>query len=494
MKNLYPTFILVLTVLIFHFETKAQVGINTDTPQQALDVDGKLQIGDDGMTPTEGTIRYNFFSQTFEGYNGTNWSEFSNELNTEDLVPQGAILHFDNKQDRQGYTYIGSVSSDYFVFLGVSTGSWETLTPISTGLIANYRTKVFYNNKLYLWSGQDPSYLSYENTGAYYNIGTETWTAMSTNNAPVGRYHNVTAVNQSDGEFYIWGGITNHTGAGTIKVPTNTGGKYNMNTDTWSAITNGPLAARTSHAGVWVGDKMVIWGGYNSENNTIYSDGAAYNPTTNTWSAIAASPLSARYGHSAVWTGTAMIIYGGTNGTTVFNDGASYNPTTNTWTLINSNHGKYNHSITWTGTEMLLAGGISTYGGATSNVSVYNPSSNSWINSPYISGASAAGFENHEAVWTGSKLIIFGGINSSQTYGRREVYVYNKASNSWEFYNKLPVQMIGPSGIFTGGKLLIHAGSRGLSTQRFYEFNPNGGTDTDVEVPQGRFFYLYKKD
>lgn len=71
----------------------AQVGINTDTPEQALDVNGKLAIGDDDEDPTEGTLRYNTTDLVFEGFDGTEWTRLTNEPNLSNggSIPAGAI-------------------------------------------------------------------------------------------------------------------------------------------------------------------------------------------------------------------------------------------------------------------------------------------------------------------------------------------------------------------------------------------------------------------
>jgi N-acetylneuraminic acid mutarotase len=43
----------------------------------------------------------------------------------------------------------------------------------------------------------------------------------------------------------------------------NTGGRYNPNTNTWTATstTNAPTA-RSAHTVVWTGSEMIVWGGY----------------------------------------------------------------------------------------------------------------------------------------------------------------------------------------------------------------------------------------
>lgn len=55
----------------------AQVGINTSTPDQVLDVNGKLEIGDDAQAPTPGTIRFNAATEDFEGWTGSRWVSFT---------------------------------------------------------------------------------------------------------------------------------------------------------------------------------------------------------------------------------------------------------------------------------------------------------------------------------------------------------------------------------------------------------------------------------
>lgn len=52
------------------------IGVGTGQPEQRLDVFGKISIGDDVTSPSEGTMRYNSSTNTFEGYDGSTWLEF----------------------------------------------------------------------------------------------------------------------------------------------------------------------------------------------------------------------------------------------------------------------------------------------------------------------------------------------------------------------------------------------------------------------------------
>ena len=53
------------------------VGIGTTAPGQKLEVNGKLKVGDDGLTPSAGTIRWS--GVHFEGYDGTKWRTLDNK-------------------------------------------------------------------------------------------------------------------------------------------------------------------------------------------------------------------------------------------------------------------------------------------------------------------------------------------------------------------------------------------------------------------------------
>jgi hypothetical protein len=70
--------IIVFTATLFYYNISAQnIGIGTNTPQQVLDVNGKLKISNDTAAPVAGTIRYNQATSDFEGYNGTEWKSLT---------------------------------------------------------------------------------------------------------------------------------------------------------------------------------------------------------------------------------------------------------------------------------------------------------------------------------------------------------------------------------------------------------------------------------
>ncbi len=183
---------------------------------------------------------------------------------------------------------------------------------------------------------------------------------------------------------------------------------------------------------------MIVWGGRDSS----YSNGgAAYNPTTDTWRTISvANAPSARSGHTAVWTGTEMIIWGGVDGSGNPLEGGRYYPdadhwapvptykTTNDPSVVDQPTPRSNHTAVWTGTEMIIWGGVINHTGhPDSDYEIntggrYDPVANVW-RAVSASGAPAAR-SKHVSVWTGSEMIVWGGNESA---GGR----YNPADNSW---------------------------------------------------------------
>ena len=74
--------------LFFSFFVSGQVGINKTNPIQTLDVNGKVKIGNDGVTPSEGTLRYGSTGD-FEGYTSGGWKSFTQSSSS--LIPGDVI-------------------------------------------------------------------------------------------------------------------------------------------------------------------------------------------------------------------------------------------------------------------------------------------------------------------------------------------------------------------------------------------------------------------
>ena len=105
----------------------------------------------------------------------------------------------------------------------------------------------------------------------------------------------------------VWGG---ESGSGDL----NTGGRYNPGSDSWTATstTNAPIG-RALHTAVWTGTEMIVWGGDYFDGTYHYlQSGGRYNPSTDSWVTTSTTNApEARDVHTAVWTGSEMIVWGG---------------------------------------------------------------------------------------------------------------------------------------------------------------------------------------
>src|ERR1019366_5244801 len=146
----------------------------------------------------------------------------------------------------------------------------------------------------------------------------------------------------------------------------NTGGRYDPSADSWRTITTkGAPSKRCWHTLVWTGKEMIVWGGANTTK--VLGDGGRYNPARDSWRPISTdgAPCS-RLGHVAVWTGKEMIVWGGTTRerdaqSVYFENGARYDPEADAWrpiSTIGAPKGRVSTFAVWTGTEMVIWGGV----------------------------------------------------------------------------------------------------------------------------------------
>ncbi len=301
--------------------------------------------------------------------------------------------------------------------------------------------------------------------GGAYDPVTDTWTAISTTNAPTTQSY-ATAV-WTGTEMIVWGGTD--TGSGN---PVNTGGRYNPATNTWKKLpTSGAPSPRLEHAAVWSGSQMLIAGG--RDNTTTPGGFYLYDPQTDAWSAwtSAGGPYAQRHGHAAVWTGTAMIIWGGVDAAgNTLNTGTRFEPRSQSVidiTTTGAPAGRTYPSAVWTGSEMIVWGGYNN-DGALATGGRYNPSTNSWQG---MATTTLEGRYSHAAVWTGSEMIVWGGqpnAPSSYNDGAR----YAPANNRWTAVSLTggPTYRTYHTGVWTGTEMIIWGGTQ----PRTSPFNTGG--------------------
>src|SRR4029453_6262760 len=143
------------------------------------------------------------------------------------------------------------------------------------------------------------------------------------------------------------------------------------------------------------------------------------------------------------------------------NSGGRYDPVGDTWggvTPTGNPVARYYHTAVWTGNRMVVWGGFNG-SGALNPGGRYDPTANSWTGTS-TSGAPLAR-ESAVAVWTDSlsEMVVWGGGNgpiSQLSSGGR----YNPSTNVWTAMS----QLAAPSGrryhtaVWTGSEMIIWGG------------------------------------
>jgi len=298
-----------------------------------------------------------------------------------------------------------------------------------------------------VWTGSVALYWSGA-VGYRYDPAIQSWTPISTVGSPQVSPPG-TAV-WTGSEMLVWGGGTS--------FPTSLGGRYDPETDTWRPITTvGAPTARYEHTAVWTGTRMIVWGG-KFDSGTIFNTGGVYDPVTNTWTptAITADTPVARHLHNAVWTGSRMlVIYGRViTGQCCIDVGGAYDPATDTWSGLGQGGttaapGRNSASAVWTGTEMIVWGGLIDPNTNPVNTGKrYNPQTGTWADLP-TSGA-PPGSSLVPAVWTGSQMILWGSVS-----GR-----YTPAGDAWSSVTTVsqPSPRPSPVDLWTGSEMVAWGG------------------------------------
>jgi N-acetylneuraminic acid mutarotase len=361
-----------------------------------------------------------------------------------------------------------------------ATDTWMLMTAKNAPTPRTNHTAVWTGTSMIVWGGNVQSTAGIRQTGGRYDPSTDTWTRVSTRNAPLARYSH-TAV-WTGTEMVIWGGIGATSTSGVL---VNTGGRYNPDTDTWRPTsTIGAPSPRSEHTAVWTGSRMVVWSA---------GSGGRYDPVADTWLPVGASGLDARFGHTAVWTGHFMVIWGGThtvidqnNGHPQFfnvptDAGARYNPSTDRWSptsLDGAPPPRSGHAAVWTGTEMLIWGGA----GAGRR---YDVTTDTWT--PMSDVGAVAWGEGQTAVWTGHQMIAWGGLRPlgppvqllMNTGGR-----YDPTTDTWT-PTSLGSGANGQTSVWTGSQMIVWGGLSG-GAQRFDPATDSWSEMTSAGEPTAR--------
>lgn len=410
-------------------------------------------------------------------------------VTSEKLAPGSALANL-NTAGQAGVPAGGLILSATENQSLVDAGYVKVGTTLLSNAAPSARTghsAVWTGTEMIIWGGVSTGYL---NDGARYDPVKRTWRSISNVNAPSVRSDHIAAWTGT--EMIIWGGMVGST-------PLRSGARYNPSTNSWTPISVGfSPSLRSGSTAVWTGSELIVWGGVASPGGTQLNTGARYNPVTNTWVSMTTTGApTARTGYCAVWTGSEMIIYGGSDAGTV-NNGCRYNPITNSWAAFSGANAPYayGHKAVWTGSKMIIwrgFGGAGVFDNALLPIYTYDLALNVWTR---VDSAGAPEVTNDFGMaWTGSKVMVWGGRNSSTGAYSDQGYIFDPANNTWSGIN--PSTNLG----FRSKLSLLNAGGRMIVWGGYYEpfgfygdgasYDPTANAWT--EIASSTFLHLYQK-
>lgn len=372
------------------------------------------------------------------------------------------VTTISNKLEAPNQTFSPLVSADpqdaellgkgYQVFYTVPAPAWVNGTAANAPSARYGHAAVWTGLELLVWGGNFSS-STYSSSGAKYDPALDQWQNLSPVNAPVARGGH-TAV-WTGSEMIVWGGFGQ---AGQL----NTGARYQTGTLAWlpMTLTDAP-PAREGHIAAWTGTRMVIWGGQDSSG--LFNTGFLYHPGSDLWTSFSVTGTpAARYGATAVWAGDRLLVWGGEGETGPLNSGAQLrfdgSDVPQTWqamTLTDAPSARSGHSAVWTGSRLVIWGGQQN-GTFLGDGAIYNPLDNTWT-AMAATGAPAAR-TGHGAVWADKEMVVLGGENGAGALATSAAY--DPILNKWRTLSSAgsPQARTGPAVAWSGSEVVVFGG------------------------------------
>jgi N-acetylneuraminic acid mutarotase len=195
------------------------------------------------------------------------------------------------------------------------------------------------------------------------------------------------------------------------------------------------------------------------------------------------APLPRAY-HTAVWTGSRMIVWGGVaftpEGSYFYSaTGGAYDPATDTWTpvsTLSAPSGRTGHTAVWTGSRMIVWGGYDDDGSLASG-GLYDPATDSWA--PMSTTGAPSPRREHLAIWTGASMIVWGGGTVTSPFVTDGGAAYDPVSDAWTPLPPSGLSVYSATAVWTGSKLILWGG---------HEPSTNPATGYRVPVRAGRIY------
>ncbi len=152
-----------------------------------------------------------------------------------------------------------------------------------------------------------------------------------------------------------------------------------------------------------------------------------------------------------------MIVWGGRHSQdqTILSSGAIFDPVSNVWSQMTSTgapSARYGHAAVWTGGKMIIWAGTNT-SGVLDTGSSYDPFNNSW--QPLTTNGAPAAMSQHSAIWTGKEMIVWGyetgAIFTPSNQSSADTWTATSMTN-------VPSERFNHSAVWTGSQMIIWGG------------------------------------
>lgn len=269
----------------------------------------------------------------------------------------------------------------------LTTGKWHIMKEYPLEAKPSSLSAV-YNNKLFIWGGGDKESF----TAAIYDISKDSWT--------------------------------------TTESPIEWRARTNKSDDCTNGLTF-PL----------LGDKLLIWGGYNRANKNFeykrFSDGAIYDFSKNAWKKMSKSPLSPRYDYYFMLTDKKLIIWGGNGEKRTEMEGAIYDVENDAWTMIKKCplEWRFGYVIEMFCNKILIWGGSDGFKKYYNDGAIYDITKDSWTKMK-----ESLLLERHSpsSVKLKEKLLIWGGYGVKKELN--DAAIYDIKTNGWTKLEHPPIK------------------------------------------------------
>ena len=228
---------------------------------------------------------------------------------------------------------------------------------------------------------------------------------------------------------------------------------------TWRTDEVAPIDGREGFAAAQSGAQIFIWGGHTRQGqfDTYLNSGAVVNTTTMEWNELPTDGApTARWLAAATSLPNGFAVWGGRDGMKMLGDGARL--VGSQWQPISSigaPRARTGHIMVWTGSRVLIWGGHGEPDQKLNDGGLYNPNSDTWTPTTVAGAPSPRAHAGW--CWTGNRLFVFGGEAAGPAGGGG---VYDPAANEWRRLGATgaPSPRHSPAVACVGGRAVVWGG------------------------------------